>query len=146
MSLPGKSWWHLPLYDTVQVSDDIHDRVAATRQSVADILDRVDHRLMVVVGPCSIHDTAAAMEYARNLKAVADRVMDTLLIIMRVYFEKPRTTVGWKGLINDPHLDDSFDIKAGLTIGRSLLRDILELGLPTATEGLDPITPSIFRT
>ena len=101
---------------------------------------------MVVVGPCSIHDTAAAMEYARNLKAVADRVSDTLLIIMRVYFEKPRTTVGWKGLINDPHLDDSFDIKAGLTIGRSLLRDILELGLPTATEALDPITPSIFRT
>ena len=133
------------LRDTVQVSDDIHDRVAATRQSVADILDRVDHRLMVVVGPCSIHDTAAAMEYARNLKAVADRVSDTLLIIMRVYFEKPRTTVGWKGLINDPHLDDSFDIKAGLTIGRSLLRDILELGLPTATEALDPITPQYLQ-
>lgn len=133
------------LRDTVQVSDDIHDRVAATRQSVADILDRVDHRLMVVVGPCSIHDTTAAMEYARNLKAVADRVSDTLLIIMRVYFEKPRTTVGWKGLINDPHLDDSFDIKAGLTIGRSLLRDILELGLPTATEALDPITPQYLQ-
>ena len=100
---------------------------------------------MVVVGPCSIHDVDAAMEYARKLKAVADKVSDTLLLVMRVYFEKPRTTVGWKGLINDPHLDDSFDIEAGLTIGRSLLKDIQQLGLPTATEALDPITPQYMQ-
>ena len=133
------------LRDTVGVSDELHDQVASTRQSIEDILDRADHRLMVVVGPCSIHDVDAAMEYARKLKAVADKVSDTLMIIMRVYFEKPRTTVGWKGLINDPHLDDSFDIEAGLTIGRTLLRDILELGLPTATEALDPITPQYLQ-
>lgn len=133
------------LRDTVGVSDELHDQVASTRQSIEDILDRADHRLMVVVGPCSIHDVDAAMEYARKLKSVADKVSDTLMIIMRVYFEKPRTTVGWKGLINDPHLDDSFDIEAGLTIGRTLLRDILELGLPTATEALDPITPQYLQ-
>ncbi|MCH1493379.1 MAG: 3-deoxy-7-phosphoheptulonate synthase [Luminiphilus sp.] len=133
------------LRDTVGVSDELHDQVASTRQAIEDILDRADHRLMVVVGPCSIHDVDAAMEYARKLKAVADKVSDTLMIIMRVYFEKPRTTVGWKGLINDPHLDDSFDIEAGLTIGRTLLRDILELGLPTATEALDPITPQYLQ-
>lgn len=85
------------------------------------------------------------MDYARRLKALAEQVDDTLYIIMRVYFEKPRTTVGWKGLINDPHLDDSFDIEAGLTIGRTLLRDILDLGLPTATEALDPITPQYLH-
>ena len=133
------------LRDTVGVSDKLHDQVASTRQSIENILDRADHRLMVVVGPCSIHDVDAAMEYARKLKSVADKVSDTLMIIMRVYFEKPRTTVGWKGLINDPHLDDSFDIEAGLTIGRTLLRDILELGLPTATEALDPITPQYLQ-
>lgn len=133
------------LRDTVGVSDKLHDQVASTRQSIENILDRADHRLMVVVGPCSIHDVDAAMEYAQKLKSVADKVSDTLMIIMRVYFEKPRTTVGWKGLINDPHLDDSFDIEAGLTIGRTLLRDILELGLPTATEALDPITPQYLQ-
>jgi len=85
------------------------------------------------------------MDYARRLKLLADKVSDTLYIVMRVYFEKPRTTVGWKGLINDPHLDDSFDIEAGLTIGRTVLRDILELGLPTATEALDPITPQYLQ-
>ncbi len=133
------------LRDTVPVTNEIHDRVAETRTTIEAILDRADHRLMVVVGPCSIHDVDAAMDYARRLKTLSDKVSDTLYIVMRVYFEKPRTTVGWKGLINDPHLDDSFDIEAGLTIGRTLLRDILELGLPTATEALDPITPQYMQ-
>ena len=133
------------LRDRVPVSDTIYDRVAESRQTIEAILDRSDDRLLVVVGPCSIHDIDAAMDYARRLKALAEQVDDTLYIIMRVYFEKPRTTVGWKGLINDPHLDDSFDIEAGLTIGRTLLRDILDLGLPTATEALDPITPQYLH-
>jgi 3-deoxy-7-phosphoheptulonate synthase len=133
------------LRDTVGVSEALQDRVAKTREAIENILDRTDHRLMVVVGPCSIHDVNAAMEYAQKLKQLAEQVGDTLLLVMRVYFEKPRTTVGWKGLINDPHLDDSFDIEAGLTIGRSLLKDIQQLGLPTATEALDPITPQYLQ-
>jgi 3-deoxy-7-phosphoheptulonate synthase len=133
------------LRDRVNVSNDVYDQVAQTRSVIEAILDRKDHRLVVVVGPCSIHDVDAAMDYARRLKFLADKVSDTLYIVMRVYFEKPRTTVGWKGLINDPHLDDSFDIEAGLTIGRTVLRDILELGLPTATEALDPITPQYLQ-
>ena len=133
------------LRDTVGVSEALQDRVAETREAIENILDRTDHRLMVVVGPCSIHDVNAAMEYAQKLKHLAEQVDDTLLLVMRVYFEKPRTTVGWKGLINDPHLDDSFDIEAGLTIGRSLLKDIQQLGLPTATEALDPITPQYLQ-
>lgn len=115
------------------------------RQVVKDILDHKDKRLLVVVGPCSIHDPAAAMEYGRRLKALADEVKDTLYIVMRVYFEKPRTTVGWKGLINDPHLDDSFDIEEGLHIARKLLIDLSELGLPLATEALDPISPQYIQ-
>jgi 3-deoxy-7-phosphoheptulonate synthase len=111
------------------------------RHMSQDILDRRDHRLIVVVGPCSIHDPAAAMDYARRLKALSDEVGDTLFIVMRVYFEKPRTTTGWKGLINDPHMNDSFDIDAGLRLARKLLTDINELGLPTGTEALDPISP-----
>lgn len=133
------------LRDRVNVSNEVYDQVAQTRSVIEAILDRKDHRLVVVVGPCSIHDVDAAMDYARRLKLLADKVSDTLYIVMRVYFEKPRTTVGWKGLINDPHLDDSFDIEAGLTIGRTVLRDILELGLPTATEALDPITPQYLQ-
>lgn len=111
------------------------------RQLVQNILDHQDPRLFVVVGPCSIHDVGAAREYARRLRALADEVGDTLYLIMRVYFEKPRTTVGWKGLINDPHLDDSFDIAEGLRIARALLLEIAELGLPTGTEALDPLCP-----
>ncbi len=111
------------------------------RSAVERILDRKDHRLMVVVGPCSIHDPVAAMDYAHKLKKVADEVSDTVLVVMRVYFEKPRTTVGWKGLINDPHMNDSFDIAEGLRRARKLLLDIAELGLPTGTEALDPISP-----
>ncbi len=115
------------------------------RQAIYDIMDGKDHRLFVVVGPCSIHDVEAAREYAAKLKKLADEVSDTLLIVMRVYFEKPRTTVGWKGLINDPHLNDTFDIEQGLHIGRRLLLDISELGLPTATEALDPISPQYLQ-
>lgn len=115
------------------------------RETVNNILDRKDHRLMMVIGPCSIHDTDAAMDYAKRLKVLAEAVKDTIYIVMRVYFEKPRTTVGWKGLINDPHLNGSFNIEEGLQIGRKLLLDIAELGLPTATEALDPISPQYLH-
>jgi 3-deoxy-7-phosphoheptulonate synthase len=111
------------------------------RTTVENILDRQDPRLMVVVGPCSIHDPAAALDYAQRLKKLADEVADSLYIVMRVYFEKPRTTTGWKGLINDPHMNDSFDIEEGLQLARKVLLDINELGLPTGTEALDPISP-----
>ena len=119
--------------------------VTRSRQVIRDILDGRDPRLFVVVGPCSIHDPEAAMDYARRLRALADEVSDTLFIVMRAYFEKPRTTVGWKGLINDPYMDDTFCIEDGLRIGRRLLLDILELGLPTATEALDPISPQYLQ-
>jgi 3-deoxy-7-phosphoheptulonate synthase len=121
------------------------ETVGSGRQAIYDILDGKDHRMFVVVGPCSIHDPKAALEYARKLKKLADEVSDTLLIVMRVYFEKPRTTVGWKGLINDPHLNDTFDIEQGLHIGRRLLLDIADIGLPTATEALDPISPQYLQ-
>ena len=127
------------------MTGQVHDMVAGSRQVIQDILDRKDHRLFVVVGPCSIHDPAAAMDYARRLKTLADELSDTLYIVMRVYFEKPRTTVGWKGLINDPYMDDSFKIEEGLHLGRQLLLDILELGLPTSTEALDPISPQYLQ-
>ncbi len=133
------------LKSELPVSDAAEASVAAGRAAVRDILDRKDHRLMVVIGPCSVHDVDAAIDYAKRLKALADQVSDTLLIVMRVYFEKPRTTVGWKGLINDPHLDDSFKIEEGLHIGRKLLLDISELGLPTSTEALDPISPQYLQ-
>ena len=100
-----------------------------------------DKRFLLIIGPCSIHDLVAGREYARRLATIAREVSDRVMIVMRVYFEKPRTTVGWKGLIMDPHLDGSHDIAAGLRLGRSFLRDVLDLGLPTATEFLDPITP-----
>ena len=111
------------------------------RRAVERILGGEDPRLMAVVGPCSIHDPAAARDFAGRLRALVDRVSDRLLVIMRVYFEKPRTTVGWKGLINDPHLDDTFDVSTGLRLARGLLIEIAGLGLPTATEFLEPITP-----
>lgn len=114
------------------------------RTAIHRILFGADDRLMVIVGPCSIHDTDAALEYARRLKAQADRLKDDLLVVMRVYFEKPRTTVGWKGLINDPFLDNSFKINEGLRIARKLLSEINEIGLPAATEFLDMITPQYF--
>jgi len=127
------------------LSDNAAETVANSRQAIYDIMDGKDHRLFVVVGPCSIHDVEAARDYAQRLKKLADEVSDTLLIVMRVYFEKPRTTVGWKGLINDPHLNDTFDIEQGLHIGRRLLLDINELGLPAATEALDPISPQYLQ-
>ncbi len=119
--------------------------VSEGRATINNILDRKDHRIFVVIGPCSIHDVEAAKDYAKRLKALADKVGDTLYIVMRVYFEKPRTTVGWKGLINDPHLNDSFEVEEGLHIGRQLLVDISEMGLPTATEALDPISPQYLQ-
>jgi 3-deoxy-7-phosphoheptulonate synthase len=133
------------LWQSQPMSEAVKRTVAESRGVIQNILDRKDHRLFVVVGPCSIHDTEAAMDYARRLQRLARELSDTLYIVMRVYFEKPRTTVGWKGLINDPHLDDSFKIEEGLHIGRKLLLDILELGLPTSTEALDPISPQYLQ-
>lgn len=133
------------LKNELPASDTIEARIQQSRETLQNILTRKDHRLFVVVGPCSIHDTQAAMDYAHRLKALADELQDTLYIVMRVYFEKPRTTVGWKGLINDPYLDDSFHIEDGLKIGRKLLLDIVELGLPTSTEALDPISPQYLQ-
>lgn len=127
------------------ISDKAAQTVIEGRQTINNILDGKDKRLFVVVGPCSIHDVDAAKDYARRLKKLADQVSDTLFLVMRVYFEKPRTTIGWKGLINDPHLNDSFDIEQGLHIGRRLLLDIAEMGLPTATEALDPISPQYLQ-
>lgn len=112
-----------------------------TRQAIHRILYGADDRLLVIVGPCSIHDPEAALEYARRLKEQADRLRGELLVVMRVYFEKPRTTVGWKGLINDPYLDDSYRINDGIRLARRLLWEINEMGLPAATEFLDMITP-----
>jgi 3-deoxy-7-phosphoheptulonate synthase len=115
-----------------------------TRQELCRILDGEDDRLIVVVGPCSVHDTEAALEYARRLKPLADELAGELRIVMRVYFEKPRTTVGWKGLINDPHLDESFAVNEGLYLARQLLLDVIALGLPAGCEFLDPITPQFI--
>ncbi|HBZ92295.1 MULTISPECIES: 3-deoxy-7-phosphoheptulonate synthase [unclassified Pseudomonas] len=129
----------------IPLTDAALKTVAHGRQVVRDILDGKDHRLFVVVGPCSIHDIKAAHEYAERLKVLAAELSDSLFLVMRVYFEKPRTTVGWKGLINDPYLDDSFKIQDGLHIGRQLLRDLAEMGLPTATEALDPISPQYLQ-
>lgn len=133
------------LWQAQPMTDEVRATVAQSRQVIRNILDGKDHRLFVVVGPCSIHDTVAAMDYARRLQELAEELSDTLYIVMRVYFEKPRTTVGWKGLINDPYLDDSFKIEEGLQIGRKLLLDILTLGLPTSTEALDPISPQYLQ-
>lgn len=125
--------------------ESVRDLVANSRQTVKDILDGKDDRLFAVVGPCSIHDTELALEYGKRLKALADEVSEHVFIIMRVYFEKPRTTVGWKGLINDPHLNGSFEIEDGLRKARKLLIDLSEIGLPLATEALDPISPQYLQ-
>ncbi len=123
------------------ISDLAVKTVIDARESVKRILVGEESRMIVVVGPCSIHDHVAALDYARRLKELADKVQDKILVIMRVYFEKPRTTVGWKGLINDPHLNDTFDIATGLRMGRRILLEIANMGLPAATELLEPITP-----
>jgi len=133
------------LKQRVPASDKALATVAGGRIAIKRILQRQDPRLFIIVGPCSIHDTNAAMDYASKLKTLADEVDDTLLLVMRVYFEKPRTTTGWKGLINDPMMNDSFDITEGLTRGRQLLMDLAELGLPTSTEALDPVTPQYLQ-
>lgn len=111
------------------------------RKAISDILNDKDDRLLVVIGPCSIHDPNAAIEYGKKLKVLREELSDRLEIVMRVYFEKPRTTVGWKGLINDPYLDDTYKLNDGLRIGRKLLLDLTDLGMPTASEFLDMITP-----
>ena len=123
------------------MTDEANDTVVRGREALQNILTGRDPRLIAVVGPCSIHDEAAALDYAQRLRNVAEQVRDSLHIVMRVYFEKPRTIVGWKGLINDPFLDGTFDIAAGLRRARKLLLTIAEMGLPAATEMLDPITP-----
>jgi 3-deoxy-7-phosphoheptulonate synthase len=115
--------------------------IAKARSDIHRLIFTDDKRFLLVVGPCSIHDPEAGRDYARRLAALSREVSDRIMIVMRVYFEKPRTTVGWKGLVMDPHLDGSHDIAAGLRLGRTFLRDVLDLGLPTATEFLDPITP-----
>ncbi|ANN67946.1 3-deoxy-7-phosphoheptulonate synthase [Bordetella bronchialis] len=132
------------LQDELPVSPAIQDLVERTRASAADILHGRDDRLLVVVGPCSIHDHDQAMDYARLLKTAADALREDLLIVMRVYFEKPRTTVGWKGYINDPRLDGSYRINEGLRRARELLLDIAQLGLPTGTEFLDLLSPQFI--
>ena len=115
--------------------------VRDSRQAIRDVLHGRDDRLLVITGPCSVHDPKAALEYARRLSAVNERLKDQLLIVMRVYFEKPRTTVGWKGLINDPDLDGTFNIRKGIRLARQVLWQVLGQGIPAATEWLDPITP-----
>ena len=115
--------------------------VAKSRRQISEIVFGADSRLLLVVGPCSIHDTRAGMEYATRLRELAGQVGDKIYLVMRAYFEKPRTTVGWKGLIMDPHLDGTGDISEGLRQARGFLRELVDLGLPTATELLDPITP-----
>jgi len=129
------------LKDELPMSEASNRTVVAGREAVSAILDQEDPRLLVVVGPCSIHDVDGALDYGRRLAALRREVRDEMEIVMRVYFEKPRTTIGWKGLINDPHLDGSYDIDTGLKRARRLLLELTALGLPAATEFLDPIIP-----
>ncbi len=129
------------LMSKLPITSEASALIFTTRQAITDIVNKTDPRLLAIIGPCSIHDPQAALEYARRLADSAKAYAENLLIVMRVYFEKPRTTVGWKGLINDPHLNNSYDINAGLAKARSLLLEITELGLTAGTEYLDPITP-----
>jgi len=132
------------LLEELPVSEAASLTIARGRDEIVQILTGADDRLVVIIGPCSIHDPAAGLDYARRLRALADELAADLRIVMRVYFEKPRTTVGWKGLINDPNLDGSFAINEGLRLGRRLLLDLAELGLPAGCEFLDPITPQFI--
>ncbi|PHV11869.1 3-deoxy-7-phosphoheptulonate synthase [Chitinimonas sp. BJB300] len=135
----------MPSPDEVRSSLPLTDRALTTvlsgRHALSNILDGHDPRLAVIVGPCSIHDTVAGLDYARRLKALADELASRLYLVMRVYFEKPRTSIGWKGLINDPHMDGSCQIAEGMARARRFLLDVNELGLPAATEALDPLSP-----
>lgn len=127
------------------ISEVALNSVQQGRKTIENILTRKDKRLFVVIGPCSIHDVRSALEYAQKLKSLAEEVKDSLYLVMRVYFEKPRTTVGWKGLINDPYLNDTFNIQDGLQKARKLLLDLAEMGLPLSTEALDPISPQYLQ-
>jgi 3-deoxy-7-phosphoheptulonate synthase len=129
------------LHTTLPLNERAYATVMQGRETLRNILDRKDKRLFVVVGPCSIHDPEAGLDYARRLKALQDEVSETMVLVMRVYFEKPRTTTGWKGYINDPFMDDSFRVEVGMERARQFLLDVCEIGLPTATEALDPISP-----
>jgi 3-deoxy-7-phosphoheptulonate synthase len=141
-------------FDPMPTPEDLHARLPLSeaagnavmqgREALRNILDRADPRLFVVVGPCSIHDPVAGLDYARRLKALQDEVADALLLVMRVYFEKPRTTTGWKGYVNDPDMDDSFHVDQGMEKARKFLLDVCELGLATGTEALDPISPQFL--
>ena len=126
-------------------TEEVKRGISQNREIVRSIIDGTDKRLLLVVGPCSIHNPREAIDYAERLKALSESVNDKLFIVMRAYFEKPRSTVGWKGLINDPHLDDSFKIAEGLAMARKLLLEISTLGLPLANEALDPITPQYLQ-
>jgi len=132
------------LLEEIPISDDAASTVEQTRREIAEVLSGRDDRLVVVVGPCSIHDPRAALEYGDRLRPHLHRLADELVVVMRVYFEKPRTTVGWKGLINDPHLDGSFQINQGLRTARSLLRQLCEEGIPCGCEFLDPVSPQFI--
>ena len=132
------------IHAKLPISEKATHTVTHGRNLLRKILDRKDPRIFVVVGPCSIHDPVAGLDYARRLKALSDQVGDVMQIIMRVYFEKPRTTVGWKGYINDPFMDDSFRVDIGMEKAREFLLQINELGLPTGTEALDPISPQYY--
>lgn len=154
MTTPDIDNVNVTAFDTMPTPAEIQARLPLTakaaktvthgRNLLRKIIDRKDHRLFVVVGPCSIHDPVAGMDYARRLKKLADDVGDTLQIIMRVYFEKPRTTVGWKGYINDPFMDDSFQVNVGMEKAREFLLAVNELGLPAGTEALDPYGPQYY--
>jgi len=132
------------LMEEIHPGEDAIARIADARRQISDIVHSKDDRLVVVVGPCSIHDPDAALDYAQRLNVLREQHVDDLFIVMRTYFEKPRTTVGWKGLINDPNLDGSFDINHGLRVARGLLSSLAELGLPAGTEFLDPISPQFM--
>jgi len=138
MPSPAEIKRRVPLTDAAALT------VTEGRRTLGRLLDRTDPRFLVIVGPCSIHDPAAGIEYARRLRQLSDELSDTLCIVMRVYFEKPRTSTGWKGFINDPRMDDSFHIEEGMERGRRFLLDVAEFGLPAATEALDPIAPQYY--
>ena len=133
------------IQEEVPSSEKAAEIINGGREAIRRILDREDERLLVVVGPCSVHDRDSAIEYAEKLKQLEQEVNEKLLLVMRVYFEKPRTTVGWKGFINDPDLNDSFNITKGLKRARMLLKEVTEMGLPVGTEALDPITPQYIQ-
>ncbi len=137
----GELFTPAQLMQDLPVGEQVLEVVAQGRSRIHDVLRGADDRMFIIIGPCSIHDPVAALDYARRLKPLADELAHNLVVVMRVYFEKPRTTVGWKGLINDPHLDESFDINTGLRLARKLLLEINEIGLPCATEFLDLISP-----